>query len=174
MTGPRPWGALHRAAFLAASTAAACPVTAPADTVPTPVASEFTVRQNTDTDLVYGFAEPLPGQSDRLGLYVHCERASARLRAGMFFGAFPAGKRVQAAVRAGDGTVERFGPVVVGDPSAGFHDPLLEERSDVLRLLAAVFTEGALLSNGHNSVWNRIPAAENRRAREALERCAGE
>jgi hypothetical protein len=62
----------------------------------------------------------------------------------------------------------------VGGALTGFHDPLLEERADVLRLLRAAFTEGALLSNGHNSAWNRIPSAENRRAREALERCAGE
>lgn len=175
MTGTRRWKALRRGAFLAAVTTLTCPVAAHADAVPTPVASTFTVHQDTDTDLIYGFAEGFAGQSDhRLGLYIHCERASGRLTAGMFFGAFPSGKPVQAAVRVGDGTVERFGPVVTGDPASGFHDPLLEERSDVLRLLAAAFTEGALLSNGHNSVWNRIPAAENRRAREALERCAGE
>ena len=64
--------------------------------------------------------------------------------------------------------------MVVGGPASGFHDPLVEERSDVLRLLAVAFTEGALPSNGHNSVWNRIPTSENRRAREAIERCAGE
>lgn len=174
MTGQRRWGALRRVAFVAALTATACPVTAEVGAVPTPEARAFNVVRDTEADLIYGFAEALAGQSDRLGLYVHCDRASGRLRAGMFFGAFPAGKRVQAAVRAGDGTVERFGPVVVGGALTGFHDPLIEERSDVLRLLAAAFTEGALLSNGHNSVWNRIPPAENRRAREALERCAGE
>ena len=142
--------------------------------VSTPEARAFNVVRVTQAELAYGFGEPLPGRSERLGMYVHCTRAGGRLRAGMFFGAFPAGKRVQAAVRAGDGTVERFGPVVVGSPAAGFHDPLIEDRSDVLRLVAAAFTEGALLSNGHNSVWNRIPASENRRAREAIERCAGE
>ena len=142
--------------------------------VSTPEARAFNVVRVTQAELAYGFGEPLPGRSERLGMYVHCTRAGGRLRAGMFFGAFPAGKRVQAAVRAGDGTVERFGPVVVGSPAVGFHDPLIEDRSDVLRLVAAAFTEGALLSNGHNSVWNRIPASENRRAREAIERCAGE
>ena len=175
MTGTGRWEALRRGAFLAALTATACPVTAQVGAVPTPEARAFNVVRDTEADLVYGFAEAFAGQSDhRLGVYVHCERASGRLRAGMAFGAFPAGKRVQAAVRAGDGAVERFGPVLVGGPLTGFHDPLVEERSDVLRLLAAAFTEGALLSNGHNSVWNRIPPAENRRAREALERCAGE
>ena len=162
-------------AFMGALMAVACPVAAPAQTVPTPEARAFNVVRDTEAVLIYGFAEAFAGQSvHRLGVAVHCERARGRLRAGMFFGGFPAGKRVQAAVRAGDGTVERFGPVVVGGALTGFHDPLIEERADVLRLLRAAFTEGALLSNGHNSVWNRIPSAENRRAREALERCAGE
>lgn len=162
-------------AFIAALTAVACPVAAPAQAGPAPAATVFDVARDTDTELVYGFAEALPGQAEhRLGLYVHCARSTGGLRAGMFFGAFPAGKPVQAAVRAGAGTVERFGRVLVGGPSTGFHDPLIKDRADVLRLLAAAFTEGALVSNGHNSVWNRIPAAENRRARAAIERCAGE
>ena len=153
----------------------ACPVAASAQAVPTLEATAFTVVHDTESELVYGFAEFLPGQHDhRLGLYVHCERSSGRLRAGMGFGAFPAEKPVQAAVRAGDGTVERFGRVLVGGPLTGFHDPLIEDRVDVLRLLAVAFTEGALLSNGHNSVWNRISESENRRVREALVRCAGE
>ena len=175
MTAPERQRARWRIACIAAMTAFMCPVPTHSDAVPAPEAGAFTVVRDTATELVYGFAEFLPGQRDhRLGLYVHCERSSARLRAGMFFGAFPAGKRVQAAVRAGDGTVERFGRVLVGSPASGFHDPLIEDRVDVLRLLAAAFTEGALLSNGHNSVWNRIAESENRRAREALERCAGE
>lgn len=174
MTATQRWRAVRCIALLAALATTACPVAARADAVPTPEATAFNVVRDTDAELVYGFAAPLPGQRDRLGMYVLCERAGGRLRAGMYFGGFPAGKPVQAAVRAGDGTVERFGAVSVGSPASGFHDPLVEERPDVLRLLAAAFTEGALLSNGHNSVWNRIPAAENRRAREALERCAGE
>ena len=171
----RRWRARWRIACIAALTATVDSVPAHADAVPTPVATAFTVHQDTAAKLVYGFAEPLPGSGGhRLGLYILCERPSGRLRAGVFFGAFPAGKPVQAAVRAGSGAVERFGPVVTGGPASGFHDPLLETRADVLRLLAAAFTEGALLSNGHNSVWNRIAASENRRAREALVRCAGE
>ena len=175
MTARRRRRTRRASAFMGALMAVACSVAAPAQTVPTPEARAFNVVRDTEADLIYGFAEAFAGQDDhRLGVYVHCERASGRLRAGMFFGAFPAGKRVQAAVRVADGTVERFGPVLAGSPASGFHDPLVEERSDVLRLLAAAFTEGALVSNGHNSVWNRIPLAETRRAREALERCAGE
>ena len=168
------WQHFRGRALAAIVAAAGAPMAMGAGPAPTPAAAAFNFVRDTDTALVYGFAEPLPGQSDRLGMYVLCERAGGRLRAGMFFGVFPANKRVQAAVRAGDGTVERFGPVLVESPASGFHDLLVEERSDVLRLLTVAFTEGALLSNGHNSVWNRIPASRNRRAREALERCAGE
>ena len=149
------------------------PCVVAAGIVPTPQARSFTVVRDSAEEVVFGFAEPLPGRSERLGVYVRCERPGGRLTAGMFFRAFPAGKPVQAAVRSGEAPVERFGPVVVGGPESGFHEPSLVERADVLRLLAVAFTEGALLSNGHNSVWNRIPASENRRAREAIERCAG-
>ena len=140
--------------------------------VPTPQATRLMERDSAE-EVFIGFTAPLPGRSERLGMYVRCERPSGRLRAGMFFGAFPAGKPVQAAVRSGEAPVERFGPVVVGGPGSGFHDPLLVERGDVLRLVAVAFTEGALVSNGHNSIRNRISASENRRAREAVERCAG-
>ena len=169
--GVRNWGI---AALIGGGALVNAPVVFAQGAEPTPEATAFNVVRDTDTELLYGFAAPLPGQSERLGMYVLCERAGGGLRAGMFFGVFPAGKPVQAAVRAGDGTVERFGPVLVGSPASGFHDPLVEERLDVLRLVGAAFTEGALLSNGHNSVWNRVPESENRRARAAIERCARE
>ena len=75
-------------------------------------------------------------------------------------------------MRTASGAVERFGPVVRLGPAHGFHDPHIVERADVLRLLGVAFSEGALISNGHNSIWNRIPEARNRAAREALAACA--
>lgn len=141
--------------------------------VATPVATEFNLVRKTETELIYGFGEALPGQRDRLGLYVRCERASGRISAGLYFGAFPAGKPVQAAVRRADGAVERFGPVVRGSPASGFHDPRLVNRENVVRLARAALSEGALISNGHNSVWNGISEAENRRVRTELFACAG-
>lgn len=55
-------------------------------------------------------------------------------------------RRMVESAHTGDGTVERFGPVLAGSPASGFHDPLIEESSDVPRLRGAAFTEGALLS----------------------------
>ena len=64
------------------------------------------------------------------------------------------------------GALERLGP------AHGFHDPQIVERADMLRLLGATFNEGALISNGHHSLWNHIPEADNRAAREAPAACA--
>ena len=92
----------------------------------------------------------------------------------MSFGSVPSGKPVQAAVRTSDGRVERFGPVVRGGgPAAGFFDPKIVKRADALRFIDAAFAAGSLISNGHNSVWNRVGARENGEARTALRRCAG-
>lgn len=168
------WKSLQRTVLAGLLALACAPVATGAEPVPTPEVRAFNLVSENDAELVYGFGAPLPGQSARLGMYVRCERPGGRLSAGMFFGAFPAGKPVQAAVRASNGTVERFGPVVTGSPASGFHDPLIEERADVLRLLATAFTEGALLSNGHNSVWNRIAETHNQHVREAIRRCARE
>ena len=86
-------------------------------------------------------------------------------------GFFPAGKQVQAAVRSPSGRVERFGPVVAGRRGSGFHLPLVTGRSEVLRLMNAAMVRDALISNEHNSVWNRVDEKENRSARLMLEQC---
>ena len=140
--------------------------------VETPEASTFALSRETADEVVFGFAAKLPGTEERLGMYVRCERATGRLSAGLFFGTFPSGKPVQAAVRTRTGTVERFGPVVRGGARSGYHSPELTDAGEVRRLLASALSEGALVSNGHNSIWNRIPAHENQRARETIERCA--
>ncbi|MDE0034237.1 MAG: hypothetical protein OXP28_07305 [Gammaproteobacteria bacterium] len=153
---------------------AAAPVSkAAAGTVPTPQARAFAPVHDTPGELAYAFGEPLPGGSDRIGVFVRCRRSSGVLDAGLFFGVFPEGVPVQAAVHTAAGAVERFGPVVRLGPAHGFHDTHIVGRADVLRLLHVAFSEGALISNGHNSVWNRIPEAKNRAAREALAACAG-
>ena len=154
------------AAFAAAVSGAAAQAT------PTPQARAFAIVHDTPEALAYAFGEPLPGGRDRIGVFVRCARPSGALDAGLFFGAFPEGVPVQAAVRTAAGTLERFGPVVRLGPAHGFHDPQIVERAEVLRLLGAAFSEGALLSNGHHSLWNRIPEADNRAAREALAACA--
>ena len=108
----------------------------------------------------------------RIGGIVSCERESGTLEGGLFFGAFPQAVPVQGAIRGPDGTVERFGPVVMGSPAAGFHSPMVEEREEVMRLMDALFVTGALVSNGYNSVWVRVSQADNEDARERLMVCA--
>ena len=147
-----------------------------AQTVKTPEARSFAIRIDDGTALTIGVAEPLPGAGAglRIGFAVSCERATGKLAAFMSFGSVPLDRRVQAAAGVPGGRVERFGPVVRGGgPAAGFHSPRVTGRADVLRFIDAAFQPGALVSNGHNSVWNRVGARENREARAALRRCAG-
>ena len=165
------------AAALALGLALACgaPRDAGAQTVKTPEARSFAVRIEAGTHIAFGVAEPLPGSGGglRIGFAVSCERATGELEALMSFGSVPLGKPVQAAAGV-PGAVERFGPVVRGGgPAAGFHDPRVGGREDVLRFIDAAFAPGSLVSNGHNSIWNRVGARENREARAALRRCAG-
>ena len=141
----------------------------------TPEALEFNVSIDEADELGRGVVLALPGTKQRVGLVVICERESGDLMAILFFGAFPAAKPVPAAVRTAAGEVERFGDVLKTEHGAasGFHAPELTARDDVLRLIGSAFTAGALVSNGHNSFWNRIGRNENRAARQALLECAG-
>ena len=140
----------------------------------TPEATQMVTLVDDDTRLAIGFGAPLPGVADRIGLAVVCGRGERSLYAALFFGAFPDGKHVQAAVRDPAGRTARFGPPVQGSRLSGFHDPEVHDRDDVLRLMKMAFAEGALLGNGHNAVRNRIADADNREARRRLLDCAGE
>lgn len=154
-----------------------------AQQVATPEARSFAIRTDDGEYLTIAVAEPLTDSDTgpRIGFAVQCERASpagargqaGKLAAFLSFGTVPDGKPVQAAAGLAE-RVERFGPVVRGGgPAAGFHAPVIAERADALRFVDAAFVPGALVSNGHNSVRNRIGESENREARTALRRCAG-
>jgi len=176
-SGPRACRPGLRACLLALGLALACGA-APgvqAQSAPTPEARSFAVRTDDGEYLTIAVAEPLTDADDgpRIGFAVQCERASGRLAAFLSFGTVPAGKPVQAAAGRPE-RVERFGPVVRGGgPAAGFHSPTIAGRADALSFVEAAFVTGALISNGHNSVWNRIGEAENREARTAFRHCAG-
>ncbi len=146
-----------------------------AASVPTPAAMTMNVVIDDGATRVRGFVVDFEGMEWRMGVVIVCDGTAGRLEAHLAFGPFPTARPVQAAVLAADGTAERFGPAVETEHGAlsGFHAPVVEGRDDVLRLMAAAFTEGALISNGWRSVWNRIPAAENDRAREDILECAG-
>ena len=89
-----------------------------------------------------------------------------------FFGPYPAdGSPVQLAVRTPDGRVERHGPVTAGGPDTGFHDPAVETRTDILRMLAAAAVTDSLVSNGHYSFWNRASPLDNQQVRLFAQAC---
>ena len=141
----------------------------------TPEAMSMNVTLDDGNTRARGFVVGVVGVQWRLGVVVACDVTSGRLEAHLAFGPFPIDRPLQAAVLAADGTVERFGPVVQTAHGArsGFHSPVVEDRDDVLRLMGAAFTEGALVSNGWHSVWNRIPADDNARAHRDMLECAG-
>ena len=93
----------------------------------------------------------------------------------VFLGGFPPDRRaVQLAVRRVDGGVERFGPVMRGGAHSGFHSPELYEVDEAERFVRAAFVQGALVSNGYNSFWNRISDVRNSEVQAATFRCWGQ
>ena len=157
----------------AAMLAVVLPAGAEAQRAKTPEAKSFQVWVDDAEHLIVGIVESVSATDEGVGFTIRCVRATGVLEGAMAFGFFPPGKKVQAAVRTPSGRVERFGPVVVGGRDSGFHVPEVAGRSEVLRLMKAAMADGALISNGHNSVWNRVGSAKNEEARGAILACSG-
>ena len=94
-----------------------------AQKMPTPRATQLVVNNDDENMVAIGYAEALPNDTNRVGIVFVCNKATRKLTAGLSFGAFPSNKPVQAAAKAKDGRIERFGPVLEGSPASGFHDP---------------------------------------------------
>lgn len=171
MTRSMPPAALAAlSALLAPAAAFAAPAAQP---VPTPEVVEYNLAANTTEKLTVGFGVSLP-DGTRIGALVACLHATGQAELAMFFGPYPPSRPVQAAVRAPDGRIERFGGVERGSPRTGFHSPVFRDPSTVRRFINIALEPGSLISNGHNSVWHRVPAAQAAQARQALLSCAGE
>ena len=113
---------------------------------------------------------PLPNTVNQVGLAMTCDNG---VEVTVFLGAFPpAGTPVQLAIRTTAGRIERFGPVVHhAGPRSGFHSPRLTDPRQVARFLDAALENGALVSNGYNSFWNRVAPARNRAVRATMRAC---
>ena len=142
-----------------------------ADVTPTPRATQLVVNKDDENMVAIGYAEALPNDTNRIGIVFVCDKATRQLTARLSFGAFPSNKAVQAAAKAKDGRIERFGAVLRGSPASGFHAPFLEDEDDVLRMLDIAWQRDTLLSNGHNSVWNNLDEKTNREAKRKLLTC---
>ena len=141
--------------------------------VPTPVATEFNIEVDELEQLVFGWTLPLTGTSDltRVGLAAVCDRPKGTITVIVQFGFFPPDKPVQLAVRMADGTGWFHGQKLIGGPGSGFHSPVIRDRAEAVIFLQHALARGSLISNGHNSFWNRLPDEENRRALKALQTC---
>ena len=123
--------------------------------------------------LAYAMRAPLPRTTSYVGLALLCAPASpSGVTITASFGPFPQqAQPLQFSVRTGEGQVMRYGPVFTADATSGFHSPHLTARDDVESFLFAALRPDSLISNGHNSFWNRISATDNERVRDAVLAC---
>lgn len=130
-------------------------------------------RLDIDGAAVWAMRAAIEGTGINIGLGLACpDDPRQPVQATVFLGPFPPpGRRVQLAVRLPDRTVERFGPVVVPGPRAGFHSPRLERPRQIERFVDAALRTGSLVSNGHRSFLNRAADADNRAAALAFLDC---
>lgn len=138
--------------------------------IPTPeirLIEEATAGNGTTTWIMRA---PLGNTGSYVGLAITCNDA---VEVTVFLGGFPAAHiPVQLAIRTSAGRGERFGPVVRhSGPRSGFHSPRLTNQQEAARFLDAALENGALISNGYNSFWNRVAPARNREVRAAARRC---
>ena len=125
---------------------------APAAQTPTPRVGRLEV-EGAGAAQILVLRAPLPGTEPFVGLAFMYAGGSPVLQ--VQFGFFPPRPmRLQLAVRAADGAVERFGEVFTADASSGIHAPHLVDRAEVRRFVEAAFTPGALISNGYVSFFN--------------------
>ena len=94
---------------------------------------------------------------------------------GLQLGAFPERHQaLQLAVRAADGSVERFGPAFEAHSTAGFHTPEIAGRDEIERFMRSAFTRGALVSNGFNAFFNDATPAARTAVLNVLTECGSE
>ena len=148
---------MTRAAAAAAGGGAAAPH-------PTP-AAEFEVLGKTREGRAAAFA--WVAGDERIGAAAVC-RADGRVQPALCFGFHPDGRPAQAAVLPLDRSGEAPSPPEAAGASAGCRCQLIEDKARVRKAVQLVFRNGALLSNGQNSIRNRIPDADNALARERM------
>ena len=158
-SAPPPEGAAGRTAW-------------PAGRLPTPeVRTLEDVSGEDGSEVAYVLRAPFGDGGDMLGVVLTCMPGGA-LQGATYFGGYPPdGRPVQLAVRAADGRIERFGQVERGTPASGFHAPMLNHPAEAWRFAEAALGDGALISNGYRSLWNRAGPASNQSAQLRLRDC---
>ena len=125
--------------------------------------------------IAYAMRGEIPASNTIVGLSLLCSHGPRpRVEITAYFGAFPSDRRpVQLALRTSTGTILRFGPVVRGGLSAGFHSPRVTDPALAKQLIRAALNPATLISNGYVSFWNRASQQDNRAARNRLSECIG-
>ena len=139
------------------------------DRAPTP-RIRHAERVGTGADRAVMMRARIPGAGWDVGLAALCEDGEASSRVQL--GAFPERRQaLQLAVRAADGSVERFGPAFEADSISGFHTPEIAGRDEIERFLRSAFTPVALVSNGFNSFFNDATPAARTAVLSVLTEC---
>ena len=136
--------------------------------IATPEATSININQQHGSKLLIGFLVPLDPTTN-IGVVVVCSKDTLEIY--MSFGAFPSGKLVQVSIGTPSGEARWFGQAVLGSPQTGFHDPFFTDPAETREIIDLAFSTSVLISNGHNSIWNRIPPAENLSAIQQITQC---
>ncbi len=147
---------------------------------PSPAASQHatpeisTIQEIRVPDAIaYAMRGKISASNTIVGLSLVCTHGPRpRVEITAYFGAFPSDRRpVQFALRTSTGAILRFGPVVRGGLSAGFHSPRVTDPTQAKQLIRAALSPATLVSNGYRSFWNRASEEDNRTARDRLNKC---
>ena len=142
-------------------------------TIPTPVAEEFNISpENGSVAGPWGWVLDLGNTGQRIGLAMACTRDEDVMIAALFFGPYPADKPVQVAVNSADGSTWHAGhpETTQHGAASGYHSPILTGDS-AREFMNHALQNNSLISNGHNSFWNRIPVDRNTQVRNLLLEC---
>ena len=141
---------------------------------PTPEAHSYEMPSDAPGTTVVALVAPLQG-GERIGFALLCQQdATPELR--IQFGPWPSRPTpLQLAVRRPDGSVWRHGVAEhrSGGPRSGSVSYHLVDPAAIRGFLDAGTRPGALISNGHNSLWNRTRPAASNAARATISTCSG-
>ena len=130
--------------------------------VQTPILTSLTPLPDPVDPYAYASSAQLSPE-ETVGFGVVCDRDTRTTSVAVYLGGFPADLRpVQLSVRAADGSVHRFGPVLShSGPASGYFTPQIVDPGELARFSRVAFVAGALVSSGYNSFWNRLGPADN-------------
>ena len=147
---------------------------------PTPIAAQhptpkisYIEKLRIPGAIAYAMRARLSGSDTIVGLSILCAfDPPGRVEVTAYFGPYPRDRRpVQLALRTASGTVQRFGRVIRGGLTAGFHSPRITDPAQARKFVTAALSPRTLVSNGYRSFWNQATQPANSLAKTAFMHC---